>query len=249
MTRRVINPRIAERRAEVRRERMLRRRRRTCILLVVAAVAAVLYLVERSPLIALEEVRVTGTERLPAETVREAASLDIGTSTLRLRLDAAERRVEALPLVSDAEVRRVDPLTVEVEVTERRPELVLRTGAGPVLVDGTGVVVSRGATEGLPVIVTRASERPRPGDHVPSAATQAHVIWRELPEDIRAATTRYEVVGDDVTLVLGSGVRVRFGRAEDVDEKARALRALLAVADELAVVDVRAPSNPVTLTP
>lgn len=245
-----INPRIAARRAEVRRERMLRRRRRTLIVFVAAVVAAVLYLVEQSPLLALAEVRISGVDRLDAETVRDSAALPLGTSTLRLDLDDAERRVEALPLVLDAEVRRLDPLTVEIDVMERVPRLVVVTAAGPVLVDADGAIVSRGRVEGLPVIATKAPRRPAPGDQLSSVAgaAEAHAVWRELPADVRGNVTRYEAEPEEITLVLRDGVRARFGRADRVDEKARALRALLRSGEELGAVDVRAPANPVAIT-
>ena len=115
----MVDERIAARRREVREDRRRRRLRRTIMVAVALVLVVVGVLVERSSLVALAEVRVTGTERLDVRTVRRAADLELGTSTLRLPLGEARERVEALPLVASAEVRRLDPLTVLVEVTER----------------------------------------------------------------------------------------------------------------------------------
>lgn len=249
-TRRRIDPRIAERRAEVRRERMLRRRRRTLVAGAVLAVVAILYTVERSSLVALAEVQVSGTVRLDEGAVRGAAALPLGTSTLRLDLAAAERRVEELPLVRAATVRRVDPLTVEVVVEERVPAVVLRTRGRPTLVDGDGVVVAVGTEAGLPELVVDAPRPPVPGEALSTVAGAANAfgVHAALPGPLRARVVRYEArAADDATVVLTSGVRVRFGRAARVAEKARALEAILSLGEPVVEVDVRAPANPVVV--
>jgi hypothetical protein len=117
----VIDERIAQRRAAVkddeRRDRLRRTRRVVLVVLVLAGLVAL----ERSPLVGLEEVEVVGTERLAASQVSDAAELELGTSTLRLGLQAVTERVEALPLVRRASAWRTDPLSVRIEVTEQLP--------------------------------------------------------------------------------------------------------------------------------
>lgn len=243
-----MDTRFAVRRAEVRRGDMLRRRRRTLVVLVVLGVVALGVWVERSPLVALEEVEVVGAHRLGPDEVREAAALQLGTSTLRLRLGAAEDRVEALPVVRTADVSRVDPLTVRITVVERTPALVLRAGNGNSVVDEEGVVIARGSQDGLPVL---SSGLPKPplGESVAGLAGFApgFEVHAALPADVADVVVRYEVRGEDVQLVLASEVRVLFGRADRIAAKATAVRALLGeIGDEAGVVlDVRAPGNPV----
>lgn len=247
-----MDSRIAQRRAEVRRERMYRRRHRTITVAVVLVCLAVGAAIERSPLLALSDVRVVGTERLTPDEVVQAAALPLGTSTLRLRLAPARQRVEALPLVRRARVRRIDPLTVRIEVVERQPVLVLLGRDGPALVDADGVVVAAGMEEGLPVLATRDSSLPPLGakvDTVPEAAN-AFAVYTALPAPLRTEVQRYDAHGpNDVELVLANGVRARFGRADRVADKARIMRVLI---DDLqgtpiAAVDLRAPSNPVAV--
>lgn len=249
----MIDERIAQRRREVREQRRRHRLRRTVTAVVLLVLAVAFVVVERSDLVALEEVEVTGTERLDADEVIAAADLPLGTSTLRLRLDAAEARVEALPLVRDATARRLDPLTVRIEVTERVPALNV-TGVGErVMVDRDGVVVEAGRLDDLPEIVVGTAPPP-PGERVDDlpALANAHRAWRGLSGPLRTEVVRYLADGpDELDLELASGVRVHFGRAERVDEKVRALGAVLEDLDgtPVASIDVRAPSTPVITPP
>lgn len=248
----MVDERIAARRAEVRDEHRRRRLRRTVLVLTLAALVVVGVLVERSSLVALAEVRVAGTQRLDPSEVRDTADLPLGTSTLRLPLEAARERVEALPLVATAEVRRLDPLTVLVEVIEREPVAVVRRGDEAVLVDGDGVVVAEGREPGLPVIRLTTGRLPAPGasiDEAPAAAN-AHAALSRLPGPVRSLVATYVARGpDELDLRLASGTTVRFGRADQVDEKARALGAVIEDLQDrqVAAIDVRAPSHPVVL--
>ncbi|MGH3441702.1 MAG: cell division protein FtsQ/DivIB [Nitriliruptorales bacterium] len=243
-----MDTRFAVRRAEVKRQDMLRRRRRTLVLLVLLGLVALGVWVERSPLVALEQVEVVGTRRIDPEEVREAAALRLGTSTLRLRLGPAEDRVKALPAVRSANVSRVDPLTVRITVDERTPALVLRAGNGNSLVDEEGVVLARGSQDGLPVL---SSGLPKPalGESVADLRGFAagFQVQAGLPADVADLVVRYEVRGDDVQLILASEVRVLFGRPDRIAAKATAMRALVGeIGEETDVVlDVRAPGNPV----
>lgn len=247
----MIDERIAERRAAVRDARRRGRLRRTLWIVVAMLVLVALVLVERSSLVGLEEVRVAGTQRLDPDAVREAAALELGTSILRLPLRAASERVEALPLVRRATSRRLDPLTVLVEVEERRPALVVVGDGERRLVDRDGIVIDDGDVAGLPVVRLRHAPPPVGGavDDDP-ALGNAHRAWRELSGDLRTQVTTYRARGaDELSLELASGVEVRFGRAERVDEKVRALGSVLGdIGDTpVEIIDVRAPGAPVVV--
>ena len=249
----MIDDRIAERRAEVRDERRRARLRRTLVAVVLIGLVVLLLAVERSALVALEEVAVTGTDRLAAADVREAADLELGTSILRLRLGEARERVERLPLVRTAEARRVDPLTVVITVTEREPALAVTDGQHHRVIDRDGVVLLDEEHEQLPVIEV-TDEPPAVGASVEehTALANAHRAWRGLSGPIRGEVVRYEASSADaLELELANGVRVRFGRAHRVDETVRALGAVLADVGDAPVeaIDVRAPGAPVVVGP
>ncbi|MFP5309311.1 MAG: cell division protein FtsQ/DivIB [Actinomycetes bacterium] len=244
-----VDDRIAERRRQVREERRRRRLRRTVTVAIALVVLAVLVAVERSPLVELAEVRIEGVDRLDEATVREAADLTLGTSTLRLRLGAVEDRVTALPLVASASADRVDPLTIRVTVVEREPAVVLVAGEEGRLVDATGTVIAAGLEEGLlQVALPAGAALPAPGDVLTAGAGEAVEVVTGIPGPLLATVARVEVTdADEVDLLLADGVRVRVGDASRLDEKARALGAVLEdLRDtQVAVIDVRAPSTPI----
>lgn len=247
-----IDDRIAARRQEVRDERRRARLRRTRLVGGLLLLLVGLALLERSPLVALDEIEVTGVQRLTDAQVIAAADIPLGTSTLRLGLDDAAARVTALPLVREATARRLDPLSIRIEVTERQPVLVADDGQRTLLIDRDGVVMAEGEVAGLPIVAVPAPV-PAPGrsvDGAPSLAN-AHAAWRGLSGPLRAQVERYEARGpDELLLHLTSGIEVRFGRAERLAEKVRALGAVLEDVGSTPItrIDVRAPAAPVIST-
>lgn len=246
----MVDERIAQRRRDVRDERRRRRFQRTLVAMVVLALAVALLVVERSPLVALAEVRVAGTEVLDTEEVVDAAGLELGTSLLRLPLDEAQARVEALPRVRSAQLRRVDPVTVEIAVEERAPTMQARRGDRAVLVDDEGIVLARGRMGGLSTVEVEDGRLPEAGESVwvNRALANAVAFDRDLPGPTRSLVRSIRAVADDrAVLVLHDGAEVEVGRAEEIDEKARSLAAVLEDLQgrEVTTIDVRAPSAPV----
>ena len=254
----MIDERIAERRAAVRDDQRRWRLRRTLWLVGLLVVLAAVVAVERSALVGLEEVTVGGVERLDPDTVREAAALELGTSTLRLPLRAAAERVRALPLVAAVEAGRVDPLTVHLEVEEREPVLTVRGEDIARYLDRAGVIIDEvGEDEDSSAVgpeIVLGSEPPAVGERADAAPAlgNAHTTWQGLSGPLRAEVIRYRADGpDELTLELRNGIQVRFGRAERIDEKVRALGAVLEDVGTTPVemIDVRAPSAPVVVAP
>lgn len=221
-------------------------------LLAIALVIGMLVALERSSLVALERVEVRGVQALTEQDVIEAADLDLGTSTVRLRLGAAEEAVESLPRVASATVQRQDPITVVIDVVERRPARIVVSGARRFLIDDTGRVIALAAGESLPTI-DMVDETPigvgMSADDIPALAAAVAVL-EELPGPVRVRVARVDASsGGGVVLLLDDGVLVRVGDRSRVPEKARALAAVLEdlAGREVAVIDVRAPSAPVVV--
>lgn len=247
----MIDQRIAERRRGIREGRRRARLRRTVLVGVLLVLVAAGVAVEQSALVGLEEVRVTGASRMGEDEIRAATGLELGTSTLRLRLGRVEQRVAGLPAVREASARRLDPLTVLIEVVEREPSLVVEADGERVLVDRDGVVLGAGGADDLPR-VRLTGALPDPGETVAGepALLNAFRAWRGLTGPLRTAVVGYDARGpNELELRLESGIRVRFGRADRVDEKVRALGVILDdVGDaQVSEIDVRPPSAPVVV--
>lgn len=221
-----VAPRLAARdRAEraARRGRILRRI--GSALLVLLPLAALAWVLLASSWLAVDRVEVTGTQRLSAAAVVEAAAVARGIPLARVDTGAAEDRVAVLAPVADVAVRRTWPGTLTVAVTERTPAAgVLRDGAVS-LVDAGGVPF---ATESkLPAGVVRLQvHTPGPEDPATRAALDVHAV---LPEALRSRVRIVRAASPAaVQLLLVDGRQVVWGRPGGTATKAAAVLALLA---------------------
>jgi cell division protein FtsQ len=233
-------PAAPRREARARAERAGRRRRRLRAvgrgLLVLVPVVLLGWLFLASPLLAVERVQVTGTGRLSAEQVVQAAAVAPGTPLARVRTGPARDRIRELPPVDDVRVRRVWPSTLRIDVTER---VAVAGAAGPdgvTLLDGSGVGF---ATEprlppGLPRLEVPA---PAPDDPVTRAVLQ---VLLDLPPELSSQVGLLRAsTPSDVAFELVDGRTVVWGAAGDTATKASAVLALLRMPGE--VYDVSAP--------
>ena len=117
-----MDPRIRRRRIEVQR-RAGRRRLRVLVgvaVLVLLTVGG--WLAVRSPLLDVDRIEVQGAAHTPRAAVLGAARLHRGAAMVNVDQAAAGRRIESLPWVGQARVRRAWPGTVLITVTEREPK-------------------------------------------------------------------------------------------------------------------------------
>ena len=159
-----VDPRIAQRWVEARRQEGRRRLRILLVVLTVAAIGALVVGSLYTPIFEVSQVRVTLAATpgaaVPVSTaeVRSEAGLDGHPLMIDLNPVAVERRLDANPLLGGARVVKHWPGTVSVSVAERSPLAQVATGAagsGYVPVDATGRVLgpaSAAPAAGLPVL-------------------------------------------------------------------------------------------------
>ncbi|MDK1475597.1 FtsQ-type POTRA domain-containing protein [Streptomyces sp. 549] len=230
--------------------------RRPALLLGAAAVALVagfgVWAFYGSAWLRVERVEVSGTRVLSEEQVRTAAGVPLGEPMASVdRSAVADRLTRRLRRVDSVEVVRDWPGAVVLEVTERRPEVVMeKTGDSGkfVEVDARGVryatVVKRPA--GVPLLVV---ERDRTaGDRHFGPGTlraEAVKVSSALPPRVRSATETIRVRSfDSVMLELSGGRTVMWGSSEYGAAKARSLRALMKARGKAGHFDVSVPSAP-----
>lgn len=259
-----MDTRIRERRREVRRASARRRRRTGGAVLLLLVVAAGAVGITRSPLFAITGVRVEGVSETEAQIVKDAAQVAKGQNLMSANLDEALARTKALPWVADAEVRRVPPSTVVIDVIPRKPVAILSGVAGQWLVDRSGVVIEEADGQALPQIDLSSDTIPVAGVPVDDpAAHNALALYAALPKDMRAALLAVEAIGPKTVRVQvalseldepagfgkGKTTWVRMGAAGDVGEQVMVLRALLGQRRDArdpvpSEIDVRVPGNP-----
>lgn len=110
--------------------------------LVYAAVSFLLH----SPRVALadvSQVEVIGNRTVPADTIREFFTEDQNRSILRIPLNDRRTTIEQIPWVERAEVIRLFPNRLRVNLIERTPVAFLRAGSELALIDVNGVILDR----------------------------------------------------------------------------------------------------------
>ncbi|MGI8573808.1 MAG: cell division protein FtsQ/DivIB [Egibacteraceae bacterium] len=244
----------------------LRRRRKTVAsiaVLVVLVIAGVL--ITRSPIFSVTTVQVEGLAASQRQVVREALGIRRGENALTVDLEAATTRVERLPWVAAADVRRLPPAGVIVTVARRRPAVTLRLRDAAWKLDAHGVVMAGGRGKGLPTVFAPDADAPPPGEPVSHAGVrQALGVYRRLSGPQRADITRYDarrprdvrvLVSSEVARGLGNdrGLWIRIGEPEQVVTKMRVARALMrrlkatGPTVPVAGLDVRVAGNPVAI--
>jgi cell division protein FtsQ len=249
-----IDPRIRARRIAVRRDRGRRRLHRFTVAGVVAALAAALVAVALSPLVDVDEVRVSGADRSGAGVVVAATGIEEGEPLVTLDAAAAEASVERLPWVEDASVRRSWPGAVVVDVVERRAvaAVLAPSGVDVALVDADGRVLDAVPVEGAGALLVAGLAAPGPpGTRLAEDAGPALAVATALPPDLRARVERVAVADGgrlelQVLVPDADPATVVVGDASLLPEKLVALATLLASVDltDVATIDLRVPRAP-----
>lgn len=243
-----IDPRIRARRIEVRRREGRRRLQRLVDAGVVVVVALAFVGALWTPLLDVDEVRVTGAARTGEAPVLAQAGVAVGDPLIGVDLGAVGGRVAELPWVAEVHLSRgVDGL-VELAVTERVPVAAVGSGPTAVLVDIQGRVL--GPASDVPaggpfVELTGVGAAPAPGGYVDAGAADALALAAHLVAV--APGTLATLDAGELTGTLLAGGQVRFGDARQLDAKAGSLRTMLEQVDLscLAVLDLRLPGSPV----
>lgn len=210
------------------------------LVLVLALVAGGIWTVFFSSVLAVDGVEVDGATTLRAAQVRAAAAVPAGEPLARVDLEAVRRRVEALAEVKSADVTRKWPDHVLVTVQERVAVAVVTIGDQIRGMDASGVVFRdyRQAPADLPKVTVTEDTRSE-------ALEEAAGVIGALPAAIARIVDHVEVeTVDRISLVLRDGRVVMWGSADQSDEKARVITALLE--HPAKTYDVSVPGQPTT---
>jgi cell division protein FtsQ len=243
-----IDPRIRERRIEVKRE--AGRKRLRILLAFVAALSAIglVYLVIESPLLNVDHVRVQPTPHLDAAMITRAAAIPRGAPLARVDTGAAEARLEALSWVQSAKVTRHWPGTVRIVVQERVPVAYVRRDAAHVALlsaDGTVIADAPGPRAGT-VELRGVHKIPTYGARIAPGAVAG--IARAMPPALATRVVAVDLTDNLVTLVLDGNATVRLCDAHALAAKGAAASAVLAQLGgaTFRYIDVCVPAAPVS---
>ena len=246
-----IDPRLRQRRIEVRREEGRRRLRRLLIGVGVLAALALVWAFTYSSFLDVDHVVVSGQTHTTEAEVRAAADIGRGQPMVYLDTAGAARRVEALPWVASASVRRSYPGTVHVDIVERVPVVAQPVKAGGFrLIDGEGhAIADSPALPGGVLLMTGPTPPVAIGAVVDTSQLAAIDAATVLPTPLkqRVGAVTWDADGS-VALELAPQGTIRLGPPTNLPAKYLAAIAVLGKLDPkkpIGVLDVRAPQAPV----
>lgn len=243
------HPRLRRRRVGVRRAAGRRRLRVLVALASSLTLAAAVWGVARSPLLDVDRVSVVGAERTGTAAVLAAARIGSAEAMGDVDEAAAARRIERLPWVRRAVVRREWPGTVRVAVVERRAVAVTRTFEDQwALLDGGGRVlawVPERPVE-LPWVAGEVPAGP-PASRVDPAVASLLPVAKAMPPGLGQRTGAIVAMASEVELFLLPQGLVRLGTPATAVQRLPVAEAVLArvVPGERVVIDTRFPSTAV----
>jgi cell division septal protein FtsQ len=209
--------------------------------------------------LALGDVAVVGAQRTGAQTVVATAALARGRNVWLLDTAGAKQRVEALPWVASAQIRRAWPNRVSIAVSERVAVARLSLdanapGAPYALVDGQGRVLESGTEQETDAQLPWLVVRPLPPDagtagaQLGSTAVGAGLDALRRFGELGVRMTEIEVEPiTGISAITLSNMRVMFGGIDDLATKLALCDAIvkrITRPQDVAYVDVRSTSAP-----
>lgn len=235
-----------------------RRAQAIAVLLLGAALVGFGYLWARSStMFAVEQAVVPVTKHLSEAQLRSALAPASGQNLFSLSTEHLEKRLKALAYVSEAEVYRRFPRSLEVSLVEREPVARVQLDGGRIWLlseDGRVLEPDRGQAGDRVVIVPPRALKLKAGEFLPKELRPALELSLELEgadASVRPLEAQTLTVsqGGQGTLLLGSGLELRLGELTQLEEKLMVANRLIEEysreGKELLYVDVYLPERPV----
>jgi len=154
--------------------------------------------------LAIDEIKITGQSKTSEVDVLDRLQLGSLPSLFTFDAEAAKARVETLPWVRDATLKKLYPDTLEVVISERVPFALWQNGAAIAMVDEAGRVLGDQVDEryaDLPLVVGPGAGE-RAGEFIGMVAAFPAIAER-VHAGVLIAGRRWTVVLDDgVELML-----------------------------------------------
>ncbi len=150
----------------------------------------------------IDEVRITGQSETSEVDVLDRLQMGLYPSLVTFDVDAAKARVQQLPWVKDATLKKLYPHGLEVTITERQPFAVWQHGGAVSLVDDAGKAISNQVSEqyaALPLVVGEGAAE-RAGEFINMVSA-----FPDIAERVHAGVL---ISGRRWTIVLHNGVEL-----------------------------------------
>jgi cell division protein FtsQ len=202
--------------------------------------------------LSVAQIDVSGRRMTGGGEVLTALGTGLGAPILGVSLDAARRRLEALPWVRTAAVERRLPDRIHIELQERQPLALWQLAGRQVLIDTDGVVIQTDHIEPYSDLLVVS------GDDAPKHAQELITTLKSQPDLAKRVTLAFRVEERRWSLRTDSGIEVKlpesgmaaaWARLAEIERRhavlQRDVRAIdMRLDDRVVVVPVAVPSPP-----
>jgi cell division protein FtsQ len=208
--------------------------------LVLVAIVAASYF---TPLLAIEEIKVVGLERLSESEVRRSLQPLMQRPLPSVTEAEITELLSEHPLIETFAVRTEPPHTLTLRVRERQPIVIMPVGGTNYLFDPAGVRIAEASLED-PYPFFLLAEDPATSERFATAID----VLLELPLETYSQIFAIEVSSRQTTefRLRGDNLRVIWGGPDNALLKAEVLESLLATQERTDItIDVSSPATPV----
>lgn len=108
---------------------------------------AIFSLIFQTDIFKVKNIEINGNQWLSEEELLKIANMALNSNIIALRSWEVEKKLEEIPQVKEAKVRKVFPYLLEIEITERQPEALIEVGNRVFCVDEEGVEIPASSTD------------------------------------------------------------------------------------------------------
>lgn len=210
------------------------------------------YVLARSPVFEVKEIRVVGNNALTVEKLVATSGINTGVNIFRLDLKSNAEKVKAIPLIKSVEINRVFPSTVEIVVQERQPIALLPIQGGFIQVDEDGFCLQNSnlTSSQIPVVTGISFKAPVPGGKITSESLKKGLaVAKGLPAGLIPMISEIHVDGEQVIVYTLDGIQCRLGIPGDVQQKGevfmKVLEELKGKSKRIVYIDLSRADSPV----
>lgn len=204
----------------------------------------------------LDQVYLSGRDHAEVKAVKAALDVSSGAPILGLSLDAMRARLEAIPEVKSALIRRQLPNRLRVVLVERVPAAIWQRAGQHVLVDADGVVLASEkykTEQQLPLII--GEDAPQHVRELIALLESEPALQSHVAAAVRVGDRRWNVrLANNVTVLLPEraprAAWQRFSRLVDREGLlTKAIRSVdMRIEDRVFIMPIEQQKNPITLT-
>jgi len=205
-----------------------------------------------SHLFDIKEIKITGNRRVTDEKILQLSQIAPGLSLLKISPREIRNALASEVWVKEIEIIRHFPRTLELRVKEREPFASLAIDGHFFLIDQEGVVLEYLKSGPIgPVIRDVKPAEIEIGKKVQSDSLANAIACLEnlLPSLGQSIKEISAPSMDDLSFITSEGIRIIYGRAEEMAKKKYILNAILSQAkinnEKIEYIDIRVVSNPV----